>query len=112
MAKVREIVPGDRFGHWVVQSFAGSKLPSKNAPSKCKYYLCKCDCGTVREVKASDLRRGVTESCGCLKGERRWHKEIKWEPKVTEIKAKPYKPEHPEMFTDDWMFNSDRIYDV
>jgi hypothetical protein len=29
-------------------------------------WLCKCDCGNLREVESSHLRRGQTQSCGCL----------------------------------------------
>ncbi len=29
-------------------------------------WLCVCSCGNTREVISSNLRRGVTQSCGCL----------------------------------------------
>lgn len=29
-------------------------------------WKCKCDCGTVTEVKGVLLRNGATKSCGCL----------------------------------------------
>lgn len=49
-----------KFGRW---SIIGS--------AKRKYFvLCQCDCGTVREVKKSNLLRGHTQSCGCLMKER------------------------------------------
>lgn len=31
-----------------------------------RYYLCKCDCGTLKEIKAYHLRCGRIRSCGCL----------------------------------------------
>jgi hypothetical protein len=34
------------------------------------YYECRCDCGTVREVKANSIRCGRSRSCGCLRRER------------------------------------------
>ena len=34
------------------------------------YYECRCDCGTVRNVKANSIRCGRSKSCGCLKQER------------------------------------------
>ena len=30
-------------------------------------YLCQCDCGNYKIVKANNLRNGKTHSCGCLK---------------------------------------------
>lgn len=30
------------------------------------YWLCKCDCGNIKEVRSRDLRNNVTKSCGCL----------------------------------------------
>ncbi len=34
------------------------------------YYECRCDCGTVRNVKAGSIRCGRSKSCGCLRRER------------------------------------------
>lgn len=34
------------------------------------YYECRCDCGTVRNVKSSSIRCGRSKSCGCLRRER------------------------------------------
>lgn len=33
------------------------------------YWLCSCECGKTCEVCGSNLRRGRTKSCGCLKQE-------------------------------------------
>ena len=33
-------------------------------------YLCKCDCGNETICYASNLKRGLTESCGCLRKEK------------------------------------------
>lgn len=35
-----------------------------------RYWICQCDCGNIVEVNGDNLRRGLTQSCGCL------HKEI------------------------------------
>ena len=34
-----------------------------------KYYRCRCECGTIRNVCADSLRRQRTLSCGCLQRE-------------------------------------------
>lgn len=34
------------------------------------YWICQCDCGTIKSIKADHLRAGLIQSCGCL------HKEI------------------------------------
>lgn len=51
---------GERFGHWTVSDppiFDGRRY--QLAP-------CRCDCGTEANVQISDLRRGKSQSCGCL----------------------------------------------
>lgn len=35
-------------------------------------WLCKCDCGNVKIVNTTCLRRGITRSCGCLAKECRY----------------------------------------
>ena len=45
-----------RFGSWVVLEYVGGKF---------SYYECKCDCGTVRNVRSYYLRNGRSVSCGC-----------------------------------------------
>lgn len=32
--------------------------------------LCRCDCGTEKEVQARGLTKGTSQSCGCLRAER------------------------------------------
>ena len=46
---------GQRFGRLTVQKY-----------DKCAYWLCACDCGNTVRVDGSHLRKGVTQSCGCL----------------------------------------------
>lgn len=50
---------GDRFGRWTVE------IPY-NSPAKA---LCRCECGTVREVSRGSLSAGKTVSCGCYRAE-------------------------------------------
>jgi hypothetical protein len=53
---------GKKFGRWTVVSF-------NEAGKRAKYWHCICDCGTKRSVFGSDLKRGGSLSCGCLKDE-------------------------------------------
>ena len=51
---------GRRFGRLVVVALA-SRGPTK--------WLCKCDCGREHTTRSSNLLRGGSESCGCLRSE-------------------------------------------
>ena len=55
-----EIVAGTRIGRWTVLSGRSSKSNAKGL-----YALCRCVCGVEREVQASSLRKGESQSCGC-----------------------------------------------
>ena len=50
---------GQRFGNWLVLSFARRRIHAT-------YWLCRCRCGTLREVSGTHLRRRKTTSCGCM----------------------------------------------
>lgn len=50
---------GENHGRWVtLEAAAGNK----------DKILCRCECGTVRPVNALSLRRGTSQSCGCIVG--------------------------------------------
>lgn len=34
-------------------------------PTAHAYWLCKCECGTLKMIPGGHLRRGTTRSCGC-----------------------------------------------
>jgi hypothetical protein len=53
------IAPGTRFGRWTAQNESGRD------PHGAVLIECRCDCGTVRAVKATALHRGDSRSCGC-----------------------------------------------
>ena len=55
---------GEKFNRWTIIDTA----PSRN---NSKYWLCRCDCGTVKEVCQSSLKRGTSKSCGCINKERK-----------------------------------------
>jgi hypothetical protein len=48
-----------RFGSWIVLSFAVVK------PDGLAAWLCRCECGTEKELCGSMLRKGESKSCGC-----------------------------------------------
>jgi hypothetical protein len=53
---------GKRFGAWEVVSFSGYVANGQ----KRALWLCRCDCGTIRDVSGPSLRSGLSRSCGCL----------------------------------------------
>lgn len=55
---------GDKFGRWIV---VGEEARPTNYPAK--YWLCRCDCGTVRGVRQQGLTSGTSSSCGCFQKE-------------------------------------------
>lgn len=52
-----EIKPGMRFGHWEVIKYDHTN------EHRIKYFLCKCDCGTIRPVRAPALLNGTSTAC-------------------------------------------------
>lgn len=41
----------------------GNSLPSKSR------WICKCECGKIKEIVGTSLKNGKTKSCGCLANE-------------------------------------------
>lgn len=54
---------GQSFGRLTVQDFAGL------TPDRKAIWGCECACGKKVNVKAKDLRRGHTQSCGCYRSD-------------------------------------------
>lgn len=55
-------ITNQRFERWLVLYVDDSR---KYGRSKDIYWICKCDCGTVRSVSGARLRKGKSRSCGC-----------------------------------------------
>lgn len=55
---------GQRFGRLVVLS------PSKTRKYGQAFWVCQCDCGTIKELPTESLKKGTSKSCGCLQKER------------------------------------------
>jgi hypothetical protein len=58
---------GKTFDRWTVIARAGRKFYEHAEPEA--MWLCRCDCGTEREVSGAQLRKGTSRSCGCLQRE-------------------------------------------
>lgn len=57
-------IRGQRFGRLTVMELAERK------DGHSSWWVCKCDCGKVLEVRRSCLIKGTTKSCGCYKHDR------------------------------------------
>lgn len=55
---------GQKFGKLLVLEKDNSEFYKNKVGA---YWICQCDCGKIKTIKGSDLRRGNTQSCGCLK---------------------------------------------
>lgn len=56
--RIKEDLTGNRYERLVVQKHLGGRR-----------WLCKCDCGTVKDIDSKHLKSGNTTSCGCRKAE-------------------------------------------
>lgn len=63
MGKKRLELTGRKFNRLTVIDFAHIDKSGQTC------WLCKCDCGNEKIIRASYLRSGDTKSCGCLKKE-------------------------------------------
>lgn len=57
----------EKFGRWTVVADSSSKFYGRHER---RYWLCRCQCGTVRAVLENTLRSGRSTSCGCFTRER------------------------------------------
>lgn len=54
---------GQRFGRYTVLEYVGLR-------QECTYWKVQCDCGSIKEVRGYNLRKGDVVSCGCWKIEK------------------------------------------
>lgn len=69
-ATVREVPPGTRFTRLTVLREGRGWYGRRSQHQRRRTVVCRCDCGTVREVILRNLLTGTTKSCGCLRAER------------------------------------------
>lgn len=61
----RDDLTGQKFGRWTVLYECKERTHNRG-----KIYHCKCQCGNEKDVPAETLRRGESQSCGCLAKEK------------------------------------------
>ena len=70
---------GERFGRLTVLRIGTRSTSGRR-------WVCRCDCGNIVEVRGAALRKGKTQSCGCLRvekvKERAWAKVLPLEGKA------------------------------
>jgi hypothetical protein len=57
------ILTGKKFGRWNVLNDSGKRKSNQIM------WTCVCECGTIKEVYGSHLKKGQSKSCGCLRKE-------------------------------------------
>lgn len=60
---------GERHGLWVVLSLdiERTEIDKIKGKRRRRYWMCECDCGTIRSVEDSVLSMKASSSCGCMK---------------------------------------------
>lgn len=48
---------GQQYGKWLVLNIGTKRHPT--------HWLCRCECGTIRDIPRGNLIRGMTTNCGC-----------------------------------------------
>lgn len=54
---------GNKYGKWTVLHYDEDSQNGKKGGAR---WICQCECGTVKSILGTELRRGRTKSCGCL----------------------------------------------
>ena len=58
---------GQRFGKLVAIGNAGLFPQYRNTTMQGRRWMCRCDCGQTKVIRAAALRSGHIESCGCTR---------------------------------------------
>jgi len=58
-----DIKPGQIFGRLTI-------IGEDEQKGYIRYFLCRCDCGSEKEIALTKLRQGHTQSCGCFMRQR------------------------------------------
>lgn len=64
MSKMIDLT-GQRFGRLLVKEKDNNRITKSGS-----YWICQCDCGVIKSIRSSSLRRGEIQSCGCYRIER------------------------------------------
>lgn len=75
MSKLIDLT-GQRFGRWLVLERAGTYISPGDicGSAKASLWRCRCDCGNQGIVFSRNLRSGSSQSCGCLRNDKRKRK--------------------------------------
>jgi hypothetical protein len=77
----------DYIGRTMGKLTVTEQLPTRQVGKSYKvYFLCQCECGTIRAFQADNVISGNSKSCGCLKVQR--CKEGIWSKKPGQANAK------------------------
>src|SRR5271166_1600709 len=57
-----EDLTGRQINRWLVIEIA-------ERIGRTRYWLCQCECGTLKKVNGANLKNGCSRSCGCLRKE-------------------------------------------
>jgi hypothetical protein len=60
-------IAGQKFNRWTVIKFSFRKVFSTTS---IPYWECICECGIVKDVSEQSLKKGTSQSCGCIKHRR------------------------------------------
>ena len=62
----KEYYIGKKYGRWIIIKFSHYTMNS----SRPKWWVCQCECGTIKTILQSSLTCGHSRSCGCFRSER------------------------------------------